>query len=196
MNIEQIQTNLDLMLLNPKAKGFLTHLIKNYMPLSNVVQVVKKPRGEFKCVLTKEQLISQEEILDAVQSEEFKADFFNFSKSMFDEKSDRTTPMANLLSERKLAVTGKDTTSFMAYATFNEFASWVFNKLAMGEKHVTWLLKANYKDKVQPFKEPFKRVQMEGVETVGKAATYTMGEVSGLQALKERLISYEADTLI
>ncbi len=56
MTTEDIYTNLDNMLLNPKAKTFINHLVRSYMPISNLSSVVGTPSGSYKCVITGEQL--------------------------------------------------------------------------------------------------------------------------------------------
>jgi len=75
---EKIHAALDKMLETPKSKGFLNHLITAYFPITNVMKVIDKPRGEFKCVLTRDNLISFEEILEGIHSETFKNDFMTF----------------------------------------------------------------------------------------------------------------------
>jgi hypothetical protein len=58
MTKEQIHASLDKMLENPKAKNFLNHLVRSYMPVTNVIKVMDKPEKDFKCVLTREPLVS------------------------------------------------------------------------------------------------------------------------------------------
>jgi hypothetical protein len=57
MTTEEIHSSLDKMLENPKAKNFLNHLVRAYMPISNVEKVIDKPEGEFKCAISKDDLI-------------------------------------------------------------------------------------------------------------------------------------------
>ena len=75
MTTEQIKTSFDTMLATPKAKSFLNHLVRAYFPVSNVRKVMTKPEGAFKCVIGGEKLISIGEILEGMETEEFKNDF-------------------------------------------------------------------------------------------------------------------------
>jgi len=140
MEKEQIYSTLDKMLENPKSKTFLNHLVKSYMPITNVEKVWDKPKSDFKCVISRDSLFSIQDILEGMQTEEYKKDFMTFLKSMFDEKADRTTPMAKLVGEKKLGVTGKDTTTFMSLDAFQGFYEWVIDKAFKGDKHINWLL--------------------------------------------------------
>ena len=77
MNQEEIHVSLDAMLANPKSKNFLNHLVRSYMPITNVEKVWETPKGDFKCVLTKEQLFSSQDILEGIHTEEFKTQFMD-----------------------------------------------------------------------------------------------------------------------
>jgi len=56
MTKEESILNLDNMLLNPKAKNFVNHLVRSYMPITNISKVIEKPKGVYKCVITGEEL--------------------------------------------------------------------------------------------------------------------------------------------
>jgi hypothetical protein len=47
MSQEKIHASLDAMLENPKAKTFLNHLIRSYMPITNVEKVWDTPKSNF-----------------------------------------------------------------------------------------------------------------------------------------------------
>ena len=128
MTQEQIHANLDNMLANPKSKNFLNHLVRAYMPVSNVEKVWNTPTGDFKCVLTREQLFSAQDIMDGIQTEEFKSKFMDNLKSMFDENAKTTNPIAELVGDKKMGLTGKDTTTFMTVEAFQTFCDWVITK--------------------------------------------------------------------
>ncbi len=136
----KIHTTLDAMYENPKSRNFLNHLIRSYIPVSNVVKVVDKPKGHFKCVITQDELFSIEDIVRAVNSEKFRAEFMESLKVMFDEKANKINPIQSIVGDKKLGLTGKDTTTYMSYQTFQEFYNWVITKSLKGDKHINWLL--------------------------------------------------------
>jgi hypothetical protein len=140
MTPEQIHASLDAMLANPKAKNFLNHLVRAYTPITNVIKVMEKPKGDFKCVLTRDTLVSVGEIKVAIEDEKVRAFFLENLEKAFADKSNSATEVEKLIEGKKLAVTGKDTTTFMSYAAFQEFYNWVITKSLKSDKHINWLL--------------------------------------------------------
>ena len=193
MTVEEIHSSLDKMLENPKAKNFLNHLVRSYMPVSNIEKVWDKPEGEFKCAISKDDLISVQDIFEGIQTEEFKNDLMKSMKTMFDENADKTTPMAKLIGDKKLGVTGKGTTTYMSLPVAQEFFNWVITKSLKGDKHINWLLgnirresfvgraKNINDDKVQ---STVKKIEKKADRT----ATFTLGDANGaLAQLKAKM---------
>jgi hypothetical protein len=197
MTQEQIHASLDKMLADAKSRNFLNHLVRAYMPITNVEKVWDKPKEEIKCSISRDKLISVQEILEGINTEEFKNDTMAYLKNLFDEKADRTTPIAKLVGEKKLGVTGKDTTTFMSYPVFQEFYNWVITKSLKGDKHINWLIgsirrsefieraeKINdsaVQDKVSNFKKHNNK---------SKSATFTLADSNDVLAqLKSKLES-------
>ncbi len=187
MTTHEIHSSLDKMLENPKAKNFLNHLVRAYMPISNVEKVMNKPEGDFKCAISKDELISVQEILEGIHTEDFKNDLMKSMKTMFDENADKTTPMAKLIREKKLGVTGKGTTTFMSLPVAQEFFNWVITKSLKGDKHINWLL-GNIRR--ESFVKRAKNITDDKVQsTVSKlekkadrTATFTLGDANGVLA--------------
>ncbi|MEK6882673.1 MAG: hypothetical protein AABY22_23830, partial [Nanoarchaeota archaeon] len=140
MTKEEIHTVLDKMLSEPKSKTFLNHLVRAYMPVTNVEKVMETPASNFKCVLTKDSLFSAQDILEGIQTEEFKKDFHLQLKKILDDKADKTTAIAKLVGDKKLGLTGKETNTFMCYTAYQEFLDWIITKSLKGDKHINWLL--------------------------------------------------------
>lgn len=197
MTTEQIHASLDKMLADPKSRNFLNHLVRAYMPISNVEKVWDKPKGDIKCAISRDALVSVQEILEGLQTEEFKNNTMTYLKGLFDEKADHTTPIAKLIGDKKLGVTGKETTTFMSYPVFQEFYNWVITKSLKGDKHINWLLgsirrssfieraekinDAGVQEKVKNFKKHNNKV---------KSATFTLADSSDvLSQLKNKLES-------
>lgn len=191
MTTEQIHASLDNMLANPKSKNFLNHLVRAYVPVSNVDKVWQKPDGDFKCSITKEPLISAQEIMDGIQTEEFKKDFMNNVKSIFDDNYDKTSPFAKLIGDKKLGVTGKDTTTFMSYPAYQEFFNWVITKSLKGDKHINWLLgsikRETFVERASEIKDKEVKEKAQKLKKNSGGATYTLGDASDvLLKLKEK----------
>lgn len=187
MTTEQIHASLDAMLANPKSKNFLNHLVRAYMPSSNVDKVWEQPKGEFKCVLTKSPLISVQEIMQGMQTEEYKADFMKSLKSIFDEDAKHENPVVKLLGDKTLGLTGKDTTTFMSFDAYQGFMDWVITKALNGNKHINWLLGSIRRDS---FMSRAENIQDEGVQKKVQqivkqkqtTTTYSMGDASDVLA--------------
>jgi len=192
MNQEQIHASLDKMLANPKSKNFLNHLVRAYTPISNVEKVWDTPEKDFKCVLTRDQLFSVSDILKGMHTEEFQADFMNHLKSLLSEEKVES-PISKLIGEKKIGVTGKDTTTYMSYPVFQEFYNWVITKSLNGDKHINWLLGSIRRTS---FMERAEKIQDVGVQkkveefkkTTGSSSTYTLDDASDVLAkLKAKL---------
>lgn len=193
MTQEQIHTYFDNMLENPKSKNFLNHLVRAYMPISNITKVMDKPEGDFKCAITRDDLISTQEILEGIHTEEFKADFMKSLKTMFDEKADKTTPMAKLIGDKKMGVTGKNTTTFLSVSVANELINWVMTKALKGDKHINWLIggikhSSFIKRASSSNDNDLKRQADKIAEKNDRTAKYQLGDANdALAALKAKL---------
>jgi hypothetical protein len=192
MTNEEINKALDKMLTNPKSRGFINHLVRSYVPISNVEKVWDTPEKDFKCVITRDPLFSAADILKGIQTEEFKADFMNHLKSLFSEEKVES-PISKLVGEKKMGVTGKDTTTYMSYPAFQEFYNWVITKSLNGDKHINWLLGSIRRTS---FMERAEKIQDVGVQkkvedfkkTTGSSSSYTLGDASDVLAkLKAKL---------
>ena len=193
MTTEEIHSSLDKMLESHKSKIFLNHLVKAYMPISNVEKVIDKPEGGFKCVISKDDLVSVNEILEGIQTEEFKNNLMKSMKTMFDDNADKTTAMSKLIGDKKLGVTGKDTTTYMSVPIAQEFFNWVITKSLKGDKHINWLL-GNIRR--ESFLKRAKNINDEKVQStvrklekkVDRTATFTLGDANGaLAQLKAKM---------
>lgn len=196
MNQEQIHASLDKMLANPKSRNFLNHLVRAYMPISNVEKVWDTPEKDFKCVLTREQLFSVGDIMKGIQTEEFKADFMTHLKSIFSEDKVEN-PIAKLIGEKKMGVTGKDTTTYMSYPAFQEFYNWVITKSLNGDKHINWLLgsirRASFIERAEKIQDTVVQKKVENLKKVAiSKSSYTLGDASDvLSKLKAKLENKE-----
>lgn len=187
MTPEKIHGILDKMLENQKSRNFLNHLVKAYFPVSNIEKVFEKPTRDFKCVLTRESLISVQEIMEGVHSEEFKNNFIEHLKTIFDENSNKKNPMQELLGDKKLGFTGKNTTTFMSFTSLTAFQDWLMTKMLTGDKHINWLVN-NIRRESGNFIAT--RTSKQAVQKVNdKTATFKIGEANDVLAkLKEKML--------
>jgi hypothetical protein len=198
MNSKQISTILDNMLSTPKTKNFLNHLVRSYIPMTKVDKVWQvKDKDNFKCVLTRDDLFSVDDILIGMETEEFKTGFTNSLKTMFEDDNNTPNPILKFIGDKKMGLTGKDTTTYMSYTTYQEFYNWVRTKILCGDKHINWLVG---KIRHELFTENNTKTENDigGNKTskhnkeTAKLATYTLGESSDvLLTLKKKLESNE-----
>jgi hypothetical protein len=199
MNQEKIIASLDAMLENPKAKPFLNHVVKSYVPLKKVVKVMDTPTEKFKCVITTEPLCSVSDILNTLESQEYKDAFLKSLKNVLSDKDTVKDVVTDLLNGKKLGVTGADTTTYMSLPTFFVFYDWVITKSLTGNKHINWLLggirhKAFLEraEKIANGEVQAKVSKMKKTDSGAKRASYTLADVNnGLAALKAKMEAEE-----
>jgi hypothetical protein len=191
MTSEQIHASLDKMLANPKTKNFINHLVRSYIPVSNIEKVLETPKGDFKCVITKEVLVSVQSIFEGMDTKEFKKDFTEHLKSMFSEEKVET-PMSKLLGDKKLGFTGKDTTTYMSYTATQEFYNWVITKSLKGDKHINWLLgsvnRNTFIKRASNIEDQDVQKKVTNLKKVSGVSTYSLGDATDvLSKLKAKL---------
>lgn len=191
MKIEQVHNKLDELLKNPKSKNFLNHLVKSYLPISNTKKVMVKPSSDFKCAITGVDLISVNEIMDELNviNSKLKVDT-NLTpsiKTTFDENGDFTPETLEIIGNKKIGVTGKDTRTYMSIQASQEFFKWVTIKVLEGDKHINWLMLSikHYNSVKKPeVKKEIKKV----VEKNDGRAKYQIGDLNdSLSKLKIKL---------
>jgi len=193
MTQEQISKKLDDLYADKKARNFFNHLVRAYFPINKVEKIFTRPKGPFKCVLSNENLISTGEILGGIYTDEFKIDFNNHLKTMFDASSTAEHPMVKLIGDKKIAVTSVDTNTNMAHTSFQVFYDWVVTKMLMGDNHINWLLKdiirTDFMDRAETIQNPDLQNKVKGIKKAeNKSATYTLGDAGiALQALKDKM---------
>lgn len=191
MTSEQIHASLDKMLANPKTKNFINHLVRSYIPVSNIEKVLETPKGDFKCVITKEVLVSVQSIFEGMDTKEFKKDFTEHLKSMFSEEK-LETPMSKLLGDKKLGFTGKDTTTYMSYTATQEFYNWVITKSLKGDKHINWLLgsvnRNTFIKRASNIEDQDVQKKVTNLKRASGVSTYLLGDATDvLSKLKAKL---------
>jgi len=155
-----------------------------YVPVNKVDKVFIRPQKvKFKCAIIDEQLISVNEILKGVTEDAFKDDVFKYLHTMFDTKSEPETPIKKLMGDKKLGIQGTKTDTFMSIDGYFLFYDWLSTKIMLGDKHITWLMR---KAKETLTDSTGNRVKKE-VEKKEVRATFALGDLPALQALKDKL---------
>ena len=193
MDKENIFKKLDEIFENKKARSFLNHLVRSYFPNDKVEKVFVKPKGSFKCVIGRDKLVSVNQILVGVKEESFKNDFFEYMHNMFNPNVEAELPIKKLMDGRHLAVQGKNTDTFMSAQNYVVFYDWVLTKFMKGDKHIAWLLKdikkSQFTDRAESLEDPEvqKILKKKRKKEEGNRATYSLGDMSALQALKDKM---------
>lgn len=169
MQKEKIYQILDEMLSNPKSKNFLNHLIRAYIPSTNLIKVMETPEKDFKCVLTKDKLLSVNDMLMIINTEEYKDLVFKNIQSVFTGIMDDI--MGDFFKDKHLGITGNNTTTYMSITTYQIFNEWVFNKSLNHDKHINWLLNS-----ILPKKEN----KTKNFSYSNKNSTYNLGDASNV----------------
>lgn len=192
MTPEQIIAKLNELYSNNKSKTFLNHLVRSYIPFNRIEKVYDKPKGEFKCVITKEPLISQNEIINIIKTKELDESHIKHLETMLNESKITSHPMTKLINNKLMAVTGQDTNTFMAYSTFIVFYDWVITKVLTEDKHINWLVKdINRRIFLNRAELIATGPMLPALNKIRKGtmmqATFTLGDLGVLQQLKENL---------
>jgi hypothetical protein len=192
MNKQEITTKLDEMSSEPKKRNFINHLVRSYVPISKVEKVFDATKESFVCVLTGDKLFSINEILEEIQTENFKKELFDGLKIALDDKTSSITPIKKLIGDRKLAVSGEKTTTFMSIEVYLEFFDWVITKSLKGDKHINWLLgdirREVFLDRAKQIDDEKIQNKVKKIEPKKLGATYSLGNASdALSKLKEQL---------
>jgi hypothetical protein len=182
MEKQEVFKKLDGIFENKKARGFLNHLIKSYVPHNKVEKVFVTPKGKFNCVLTNKKLISVNHILNGVKEESFKNDFFEYLHNMLKPEAEAVPPVQKLIGKREMGVQGKDTDTFMSVKVYVHFYDWVMSKYLSGDKHINWLLRG-----VNGLKSNNQSKVSKKSDNMGGRATYTLGDLEALQKLKAKM---------
>jgi len=191
-------TKLDKLYDNKKARSFLNHLVKAYVPMDKVEAVWEKPTGKFKCALTNEPLITCDEIMELAMTHEYQQDFLEKLKTIFHEDTQENHPLKGSVdNKRMLGVIGENTDTYMSYPAFQDFYSWVLGKMLIGDKHINWLVgginKENFIERAEKIADT-----PEAINSVERMKNMSMnrnvarfGDLPALQALKAKFDSEE-----
>jgi len=179
-----------------KNKAFFSHLIKSYLPRNSVSVAMVNPESKkirVKCVFSKKNLVTAEGVIKEMKSDAFKRNFDDFLRSFDKEKVCfvSVTPMSQLLKGKVLALQGKDTKTYMSQESYITFINWVMTKYLSGDKNIIWILNQMTNNPFHPGITVKKRKPKSTNYSTGGNKKSTLGDLSALQALKEKFKNEE-----
>lgn len=200
MASEKIFKKLDELASNPKSKNFLNHLIKSYFPLSKINQVLNTPSKKFRCVITNAPLISVNDALEHIKSDEFhdwwKTTFMERLKYWVEGETLSDEPIKSILKGKIIGFTGENTDTFMSQEGYMAFYNWIIMKMLQGDKHINWIIKSMEREQFikhaellatdDESKKSLAQLKKSILKS-NKRATTTLGDLDALKTLKAKL---------
>lgn len=166
------------------------------MPVTNVKKVLHTPKGVFKCVLTNEPLQSVTEVQKSILDEKVQAFFLDNLEKALSNKDDSVKELEKLIGNKKLAFTGKETTTFMTYQSAQVFIDWVITKSLNGDKHINWLLgsirRESFLERAEKIQDAGVQKKVNNFKNSGKPKTLTiaLGDTNdALAQLKAKMLA-------
>lgn len=195
MQTEKIHKKLDKLFEDEKSRNFINHLVRSYLPIGKADKVWEKPKGKFRCVLTNTPLISIGELMDGMNSEEYKQDFLSHLKTFTSEEKNTEHPIKKFLNGRVIGFSSEKTDTAMCQEAYQAFYDWVITKMLTGDKHINWLVNSmkrnSFIDRAEELatddesKAALKRIKKSSKN--GKKATTKLGDLDALQQLKNKM---------
>jgi hypothetical protein len=185
---------------DPKSKGFVTHLIRAYLPIYKCSKVweFKKNQKPF-CNVCNHELISLGETLGemyALDKEENQKEFADYlRKSLLGEADTGDNPMLKHLKGRILAWTGEKTDTCLCLECIQDLLKVFQFAILDGNKHMVWLSNQMQRDEVfQTFDESpnLNEAEKDQVKDIKKKVDKdkkitTFGDLEVLQKLKKKM---------
>ena len=104
-----------------------------------------------------------------------------------------TLTLMNLKKGKDIAIQGTNTDTFMSLETYKVFYDWVITKFLSGDKQISWLMgnidKTQFSGSIKGINNPTrqKAVNKRDKKDMGNRATYSLGDISALQELKNKM---------
>jgi len=186
MTDEQIYSKIESTYNSEKGKGFITHLIRSFLPVTKTKYLLvlddKKP---MMCALTKSKLVSKDCVLKLQldNSEELFQDFVN--KMMGKE----TNTLEKLFAGKRLAVESANSTKLLCTKAYQQLYNFVTTEMLNGNKHINFVISDELKKENKPSKpansNPVNKPKSE--QNVVHRSTTKLGDMDALSKLKAQL---------
>lgn len=198
------ETKIQKLYANPKARGFVNHLIKAYMPSSNITKVWEFKKGQApKCNICSQALMSVEDSLKAFHEnrevitsgmlDNMKADVQAYLDKTDAPKTENPI-IKHVAKGRVLAFTGQKTDTCLCLQCSRDLLDMVQSGLLMGDSNMSYQINQIQRNQVfNRFDESTgltklqKDTAKEIKKRVDKKKTATLGDLDVLQKLKEQM---------
>lgn len=189
---------------NPKARGFVNHLIKAYLPVNKVVKVFSFEKNQSKtCNVCSQKLMSIDEAFQEFQNnrEVIMSGMMSNMKAEAAAYLDKTelpkqeNPIAKHVGKgRVLAFTGEKTDTCLCLQCTRDLLDMVQTGLFMGDSNISYQIKQmqrnqvfNHFTKSDHLDNQEKQKVKEIKKRVDKKKVATLGDLDVLQQLKEKM---------
>ena len=197
MTSEQIHEKLDNLYNSPASKKFINHLIMSYFPIKKVTKVLSKPAvAKFRCALTNVELCSLNDVIAILNDEEVKNKFIEmaFGELEMNPPEGMDEIIKPLLKEKRIALTGFQTDTFLSWRAYQELYEWVAKKVLAGDKNINWLIKQTMEDdqtKTAGAADNTNKEERPKLVLKQKPKVSTLGDIDCLRELKYKLEAEE-----
>lgn len=194
-----MKTKIEKLYEDPKAKGFVNHLIRAYLPIYKIEKVWDWKKGQkHSCNVCNQKLASVGELFEAVHKPEFMEAFSEKMKKMVNnEKLTREdNPYIKAIGKDKvMGFTGKKTDTCMCHRCCEDLLNMVQTNLLMGDKNINYQVNQMKRDQAfSEFEESPKlnNEEKEKVKDIKKRVdkdrkVTTFGDLQALQDLKKKM---------
>ena len=187
----------------PTGKNFITHLLRAYFPIGKAVKVLDIPEKPMKCAITGHKLFALGELWNEMHTEEYKANFMKNLRVAFDPDSKEKieNPFSKIVNGRVVGITGQDTDTYLCQEAYECLFNWYANKILRDDKHIGWVAhdmrkKATITAIREKLPEAEDQKKIDRIEKISKhpqRATMSLGDMSALKELQEKLKQKEGN---
>lgn len=201
MTDQEIFTKISEMYNSEKGKGFITHLLRSFLPVYKSTKLFNNHRNlKLRDCITGEELSTVDEHFDVIGSEEGMNAFMDSLKSQIkqniDDSASNETPesLQKLWSKLKpIAVTCEDSDKFVSEQTLRQLYNFFATEVLRGNKHLNWVLNNEKGKQYVSYGKRMGFVENKRDENVIKKAaeraTLSLGDLDVLKNLKDKLDS-------
>lgn len=184
----------------PSGKNFITHIIRAYTPIGKIQKIWDSPSKNLKCVITGHGVCTIEDAFQALHSEGMDVKLMEHLKACAKgEAGIVQSPFMEQLKGKVIGYTGQKTDTVMCLDAVEAFIAWLQHKILTGDKHVSWVVGDMRRKEVievvrkkLPSQEDKKKIDtLEKISKHPKRATMSLGDMTALQELKQKLKNQE-----
>jgi len=182
------------------GKNFITHIIRAYTPVGKIQKIWDSSSKNLKCAITGHGVCTIEDAFQALHSEGMDKKMIEHLKAWGrGEAGIAESPFVKQLEGKVIGYTGQKTDTVMCLDAVEAFIAWLQHKILIGDKHISWVVgdmrKKEFIKVVReklPAQEDQQRIDiLEKASKHPKRATMSLGDMSALQELQQKLKNQE-----